>query len=97
MWKDERTDRQTDMTKLIVAFRNFAKASKYPWSILRLLTHYSPLSCHLQATQGLHEAFLNKQLLADILPISRQTPLCVCLQNTMQSLENRGTPDALLE
>jgi hypothetical protein len=23
-----RTDRQTDMTKLIVAFRNFAKASK---------------------------------------------------------------------
>jgi len=27
-WKDGRADRQTDMTKLIVAFRNFAKAPK---------------------------------------------------------------------
>jgi len=27
-WKDERRDRGTDMTKLIVAFRNFANAPK---------------------------------------------------------------------
>ena len=28
MRKDRQTDRQTDLTKLIVAFRNFAKAPK---------------------------------------------------------------------
>jgi hypothetical protein len=27
-WTDRETDRQTDMTKLIVAFRNFANAPK---------------------------------------------------------------------
>jgi len=45
------TDGQTDMTKLIVDFHNFANASKNPQLFLRLLTHYSPLSYHLrQAT-----------------------------------------------
>jgi hypothetical protein len=29
---DGRTDRQTDMTKLTEAFRNFAKASKNEWN-----------------------------------------------------------------
>jgi len=30
---DGQTDRQTDMTKLIVAFRSFAKAHKINWSV----------------------------------------------------------------
>ena len=33
MWTDRRTDRQTDMIKIIVAFGNFAKAPKNPQPI----------------------------------------------------------------
>ena len=39
MRKDEQTDGQTDMTKLIVAFRNFANALKRCTDIIGLMCH----------------------------------------------------------
>jgi len=34
VWVDRRTDRQTDMTKLVVAFHKFANAPKIDFGLL---------------------------------------------------------------
>ena len=41
---DERTDSQTDMTKLKVPFRNFANVSKNWETTQQIVWHYNPLS-----------------------------------------------------
>jgi len=42
--EEGRTERRTDMTKLVVAFRNFSKAPKYPGVSLFPYCHTPPPS-----------------------------------------------------
>jgi hypothetical protein len=51
-YADGRTDRQTDMTKLTIAFRNFAKASKIQtmFCLLHLKLNFIATSAYLNET-----------------------------------------------
>jgi len=48
---DSRTERRTDMTKLIVAFHNFANAPKSDTTLLK--TQWKMTSLYTQAQMGL--------------------------------------------
>ena len=41
----ERSDRQTDMTKLVVAFRSFANAPEISWDTVSVGRYYNSQSC----------------------------------------------------